>query len=153
MRFFQEWRWHGRSVWSFLPPLSSGFGSRARFHSCRTLQNQRFIQSATLEWTWPRCRHHQSSQWCCTPDLCSHQCWSKILVIVFVDAKAPHMGLEHASREKKLPMVNFLIFVHKNVYRIRFQEIKIRPWKGFEKFAFWFFAHYKISPSKGPKYP
>ena len=64
-----------------------------------------------------------------------------------------HMGLEHASREKKLPMVNFLIFVHKNVYRIRFQEIKIRPLKGFEKFAFWFFAHYKISPSKGPKYP
>ena len=64
-----------------------------------------------------------------------------------------HMGLEHASREKKLPMVNFLIFVHKNVYRIRFQEIKIRPLKGFEKFAFCFFAHYKISPSKGPKYP
>ena len=24
-----------------------------------------------------------------------------------------HMGLKHASREKKLPMVNFLIFVHK----------------------------------------
>ena len=64
-----------------------------------------------------------------------------------------HMGLEHASREKKFPMVNFLIFVHKNVHRIRFQEIKIRPLKGFEKFAFWFFAHYKISPSKGPKYP
>ena len=63
------------------------------------------------------------------------------------------MGREHASREKKLPMVNFLIFVHKNVYRIRFQEIKIRPLKGFEKFAFRLFAHYKISPSKGPKYP
>ena len=31
-----------------------------------------------------------------------------------------HMGREHASREKKLSMVNFLIFVHKNVYRIRF---------------------------------
>ena len=56
-------------------------------------------------------------------------------------------------QEKILSMVNFLIFVHKNVYRIRFQEIKIRPLKGFEKFAFWFFAHYKISPSKGPKYP
>ena len=53
------------------------------------------------------------------------------------------MGPEHASREKN-PMVTFLIFVHKNVYRIRFQEIKIRPLKGFEKFAFWFFAHYKI---------
>ena len=38
-----------------------------------------------------------------------------------------HMGREHASREKKLSMVNFLIFVQKNVSRIRFQEIKIRP--------------------------
>ena len=38
-----------------------------------------------------------------------------------------HMGPEHASREKKLTVVNFLIFVHKNVYRIRFQEIKIGP--------------------------
>ena len=65
---------------------------------------------------------------------------------------AHHMGLEHQEK-KKLPMVNFLIFVQKNVYRIRFQEIRICPLKGFEKFAFWFFAHYKISPSKGPKYP
>ena len=31
------------------------------------------------------------------------------------------------QEKKKMPMVNFLIFVHKNVYRIRFQEIKIRP--------------------------
>ena len=46
------------------------------------------------------------------------------------------MGREHASREKKLSMVNFLIFVHKNVYRIRFQKIKIGPLKGFEKKAF-----------------
>ena len=37
-----------------------------------------------------------------------------------------HMGREHASREKKIPMVNFLIFVQKNVSTIRFQEIKIR---------------------------
>ena len=37
------------------------------------------------------------------------------------------MGREHASREKKIPMVNFLIFVQKNVSTIRFQEIKIRP--------------------------
>ena len=47
-----------------------------------------------------------------------------------------HMGREHASREKKLSMVIFLIFVQKNVSRIRFQEIKIRPWKGFEKMRF-----------------
>ena len=46
------------------------------------------------------------------------------------------MGREHASREKKCTMVNFLIFVHKNVYRIRFQKIKIGPLKGFEKKAF-----------------
>ena len=46
------------------------------------------------------------------------------------------MGLKHASREKKLSMVNFLIFVHKNVYRIRFQKIKIGQLKGFEKTAF-----------------
>ena len=47
-----------------------------------------------------------------------------------------HMGLKHASREKKCSMVIFFIFVHKNVYRIRFQKIKIGPWKGFEKKAF-----------------
>ena len=43
------------------------------------------------------------------------------------------MGPEHASREKILSMVIFLIFVHKNVYRIRFQEIKIGSLEGFEK--------------------
>ena len=46
------------------------------------------------------------------------------------------MELKHASRGKKLPMINFLIFVHKIVYRIRFQMIKIGPLKGFEKKAF-----------------
>ena len=28
---------------------------------------------------------------------------------------ADHMGLEHASRDKKLPMVNFLIFGQMNI--------------------------------------
>ena len=43
-------------------------------------------------------------------------------------ASAPgHMGSEYVSREKKLPLVNFLIFGQKNVSTIRFQEIKIRP--------------------------
>ena len=46
------------------------------------------------------------------------------------------MELKHASRGKKLPMINFLIFVQKIVYRIRFQMIKIGPLKGFEKNAF-----------------
>ena len=38
----------------------------------------------------------------------------------------PYMGPEHASREKILSMLIFFIFVHKTVYRIRFQQIKIR---------------------------
>ena len=38
-----------------------------------------------------------------------------------------HMGSEYVSREKKLTMVNFLIFVQKNVSTIRFQEIKLHP--------------------------
>ena len=46
------------------------------------------------------------------------------------------MGPEHAPREKHLTMVDLLISVHKNVYRIRFQKIKIGPLKGFEKKAF-----------------
>ena len=46
------------------------------------------------------------------------------------------MGLQASREKKKLPMVNFLIFVHKNIYRIRFQKIKIGPLKGFEKKAF-----------------
>ena len=54
----------------------------------------------------------------------------------FVTCHTGHMGPEHASREKKLTMVNFLIFVQKNVSTIRFQEIKIRPLKGFEKMRF-----------------
>ena len=54
-----------------------------------------------------------------------YQCWKKL-----------HMGLKHASIEKKCTMVIFLIFVHKNVYRIRFQKIIIGPLKGFEKKAF-----------------
>ena len=40
------------------------------------------------------------------------------------------------QEKKKLPMVNFLIFVQKNVSTIRFQEMKIRPLKGFEKMRF-----------------
>ena len=54
--------------------------------------------------------------------------WHYILIL--------HMGPEHASREKKFTMVNFFIFVQKNVSTIRFQEIKIRPLKGFEKMRF-----------------
>ena len=45
-------------------------------------------------------------------------------------------GTRTCIKRKKLSMVNFLIFVQKNVSRIRFQEIKIRPLKGFEKMQF-----------------
>ena len=61
-------------------------------------------------------------------------------------------------------MVNFLIFVQKNVSRIRFQEIKIRPLKGFVKMRFFvFFTLYGYrgilaqntpkSDFRGPKIP
>ena len=63
-----------------------------------------------------------------------------------------HMGLKHSSREKKLPMVNFLIFVQKNIYRIRFQEIKIRPLKGFEKKAFFSLFLMRKRLSSGQKW-
>ena len=49
---------------------------------------------------------------------------------------AEHMGREHASREKKLTMVIFLIFVQINIYIKGFQKMKIRPLKGFEKMRF-----------------
>ena len=39
-------------------------------------------------------------------------------------------GTRTCIMRKKLPMVNFLIFVQKNVSRIRFQEIKIKPFHG-----------------------
>ena len=53
-------------------------------------------------------------------------------------------------------MVNFLIFVQKNVSSIRFQEIKICPFGDFEKMRFLCF--YIIISSKKqakiePKYP
>ena len=63
------------------------------------------------------------------------------------------MGPEHASRDKKLPMVNFFIFGQMNIYIKGFQKMKIRPLKGFEKFAFLFLPIMAISPSKGAKYP
>ena len=63
-----------------------------------------------------------------------------------------HMGPEHASREKKLPMVNFLIFVHKNKHRIRFQKIKIGPLKGFEKKAFFSLFLMRKRLSSGQKW-
>ena len=59
------------------------------------------------------------------------------------------MGSEYVSREKKLSMVNFLIFVQKNVSTIRFQEIKIRPFGDFEKMRFLCFYIIKSMARKG----
>ena len=64
----------------------------------------------------------------------------------------PHMGREYVSREKKLPMVNFLIFVQKNVSTIRFQEIKIRPFQDFEKKAFFSLFLMRKRLSSGQKW-
>ena len=47
-----------------------------------------------------------------------------------------HMGPENASREKNIIYDIFFIFMQKNVYRIRFQEIKIGSLEGFEKIEF-----------------
>ena len=63
------------------------------------------------------------------------------------------MGLEHASRDKKLPMVNFLIFGQMNIYIKGFQKMKIHTLKGFEKFAFLFLPIIKSGPRKGQNTP
>ena len=46
--------------------------------------------------------------------------------------KTCHMGREHASREKKLSMVNFLIFVQMNIYIYkRIPKDENSPMEGF----------------------
>ena len=49
-------------------------------------------------------------------------------------------------------MVNFLIFVQKNVSTIRFQEIKIRPFRDFEKKAFFSLFLMRKRLSSGQKW-
>ena len=73
-------------------------------------------------------------------------------VDAFSTTDALHMGREHASREKKISMVNFLLFVQKNVSRIRFQEIKIRPFQDFEKKAFFSLFLMRKRLSSGQKW-
>ena len=46
-----------------------------------------------------------------------------LAIILFI---INHMGPEHASREKKLSMVNFLIFVQMNIYKIP-SEMEVAP--------------------------
>ena len=56
-----------------------------------------------------------------------------------------HMEEEHASREKKIPKIIFLIFVHRNVYKIGFQVIKICPREDFGLGPFFTFPHEKTT--------
>ena len=58
-------------------------------------------------------------------------------------------GIRICIKRKELPMVNFLIFVQKNVSTIRFQEIKIRPFGDFEKMRFLCFYIIKSMARKG----
>ena len=60
-----------------------------------------------------------------------------------------NFDVSRSFREKKLSMVNFLIFVQKNVSTIRFQEIKIRPFGDFEKMRFLCFYIIKSMARKG----
>ena len=55
-------------------------------------------------------------------------------------------------QEKKNVHGNFFIFVHKNVYRIIFQKIKIGPLKGFKKMAFFSLSLMRKRLSGGQKW-
>ena len=63
-----------------------------------------------------------------------------------------HMGPEYAWREKTLSMGYFLICVHKKLYRIRFQEIKIGSLQGFEKIEFFSLFLMRKRLSSGQKW-
>ena len=63
-----------------------------------------------------------------------------------------HMGPEYAWREKTLSMGYFLICVHKKLYRIRFQEIKIGSLQGFEKIEFFSLFVMRKRLSSGQKW-
>ena len=43
-----------------------------------------------------------------------------IFFILSIAVNTIRMGREHASREKKLPMVNFFIFVRDRFYKVQF---------------------------------
>ena len=62
------------------------------------------------------------------------------------------MGPDHASREKMLSMVISFIFAHKNVYRIRFRDIKIGSLESFEKIAFFSLFLMRTQLSSGQEY-
>ena len=55
--------------------------------------------------------------------------------------------MQNMHQEKKNDYGDFFIFVHKNVYRIGFQKIKIRPWEDFE---LWPFSHFSSLENNFP---
>ena len=78
--------------------------------------------------------------------------WNSVSSVQHQNHIPCHLGREYVSREKKLTMVNFLIFVQKNVSTIRFQEIKIRPFRDFEKKAFFSLFLMRKRLSSGQKW-
>ena len=60
--------------------------------------------------------------------------WCKVIPV-----SGPTGPNSHGTRRKRKKMCygEFFDFLQKNVPRIKFQEIKIRPWKGFEKMRFY----------------
>ena len=67
-----------------------------------------------------------------SPSLATHLLWrwksvirAKLSMVCQVTIRKGSHGTRTCIKRKKCSMVNVLIFVHKNVYRIRFQKIKM----------------------------
>ena len=71
---------------------------------------------------------------------------------LFIIALASTWDQNMYQEKKKFTMVIFLIFVQKNVSTIRFQEIKIRPFRDFEKKAFFSLFLMRKRLSSGQKW-
>ena len=60
--------------------------------------------------------------------------------VSFFSSATPSHGTRTCIKRKKVIHGKFFDFCAENLSRIRFQEIKIRPWKGFEKMRFCVFT-------------
>ena len=103
-----------------------------------------------------------------SPNATDTQCYCNIFFNIIVSSRWDKKYILHGThfhapgfeatwalsmhQEKKNPMVIFFIFVHKNLYRIRFQEIKIGPWEDFEKKAFFSLFLMRKRLSSGQKW-
>ena len=103
------------AVWEVICVLTFQQPSKFEYHVARDVKSSGIgepicsIFPLIYANSWPKSRFYV--------DLYAHGSWTCI-------------------KRKKLTKVKKIIFVHYNVYRIKFQEIKIRPWEGFEKKAF-----------------